>query len=197
MIFKDVREKLILTERPMFSSCIWNPNLTSVARCGDGRLMCMTPRRKPLTKENPNIINSWRKTHPHSMKSFPFQKLSPSLCCIEWLDRKANMSNLRIIGSRSYSFHWTEQYLNKKKINNLPMVMILEHGDGGMCYVALFRRQVCVHVGVKHSAKFFYDDSTVSDLNSVHFNERQLAFSWTESHLVVHILQASVLTKQK
>lgn len=67
--------------------------------------------------------------------------------------------------------------------------MIFKHGNGGVCYVALFRRQVCVHVGVKGSAKFFHDDGTVGDLGSVHFNERQLALGGAESHLVVHILR--------
>jgi hypothetical protein len=75
--------------------------------------------------------------------------------------------------------------------------MILEHGDGGVGHVALFRCQVCVHVGVKSNAEFLHDDGTIGDLGSVHFNERQLAFGGAESHLVVHILQASVLTMQK
>lgn len=75
--------------------------------------------------------------------------------------------------------------------------MALEHGDGGVGHIALFRCQLCVHVGVKSSAELFDDDGTIGDLCSVHFDERQLAFGGAESHLVVHILQASVLTMQK
>ncbi len=67
--------------------------------------------------------------------------------------------------------------------------MILQHRDGSVSYVALFRCQVCVHVGVKVATQFFDDDGTVGDLGSIEFDERQLALVRAELHLVVHILQ--------
>lgn len=70
-----------------------------------------------------------------------------------------------------------------------PYQMVLQHGNHRVRNITLLRAQTRVQILVELLRQFLQDNSAVSDLFTIEFDEGQLAFLGTEFHLVVHILQ--------